>query len=61
MARYLITEVSFIDGALVQPGTEIESEATPGAAWELLEPTEPVEPVEPVQTTEPVEPVKKAR
>lgn len=37
MALYRIKELSFIDNLLVQPGTEIETEATPAAHWEPLD------------------------
>jgi hypothetical protein len=36
MARYLITELSFIDNRLVQVDEEIVTDATPAAHWEPL-------------------------
>ncbi|WP_369952272.1 hypothetical protein [Ralstonia syzygii] len=37
MPRYRINELSFIDNKLVQPGDEIDSDATPSAHWEPLD------------------------
>jgi hypothetical protein len=37
MAKYRITELSFIDNRLVQAGEEIETNATPANHWEPLD------------------------
>ncbi len=37
MAKYRVEELSFIDNVLVQPGTEIESNATPSKHWTPLD------------------------
>ncbi|AQW29125.1 hypothetical protein JK151_08870 [Ralstonia syzygii subsp. celebesensis] len=37
MPRYRINELSFIDNKLVQPGDEIDSDATPSPHWEPLD------------------------
>lgn len=43
MARYRLLARAFIDGALMEPGSEVEYDGAPGPHMELIEPEKKAE------------------